>query len=269
MLDLEPKSYLVDWFSRQSMPVSVIDVGAADGDFAAEMRQICPAASLLLVEPFPASANKLRSRFGNDANIDIVSVALSNVAGTRDFHVYPESTQNSLMMKTEAVPEDVIRVEVSTLDDIVEKYKVPGPLFIKIDTQGQDLQVLQGGRDILRRYKPLIQVEVIFSSLYQEQCSPADLMRFMYDEGYSLADFSMQHTDAQGRLAYADWIFTPESPAMYLEAFYCRDSVMLAEQLAIQKKAAQDRLELIRQLDAACKERLALIESLSRKLKQK
>lgn len=61
----------------------------------------------------------------------------------------------------ECSPDIVNSIEVVKLDDT----QLPTPIdFIKIDTEGSELYVLEGAVNIIKRWKPLIQVETNSSS---------------------------------------------------------------------------------------------------------
>lgn len=51
--------------------------------------------------------------------------------------------------------------EIETLDKFIEDNKIEKVNFIKIDTEGHDLYVLKGALTTIRKYIPIIQIEVI------------------------------------------------------------------------------------------------------------
>lgn len=53
-----------------------------------------------------------------------------------------------------------IEVPVRTLDDIADELRMDSIAFIKTDTEGFELEVLAGARDILRRDQPVVFLEV-------------------------------------------------------------------------------------------------------------
>ena len=87
-------------------------------------------------------------------------------------------------------------------------------------------------------------------------------MLFRSGQGYHLADIRMPHFDAEGRVCYADWIFTPFPPQEPSAPFPCRDPFLLAERVAVFQQAAEERLALIGVLDAECRARQKIIDDL-------
>jgi FkbM family methyltransferase len=208
---------------------------------------------------------RLRERFEQQADVTIIAAALSDRPGKATLHRYPDGAQNSLLPQHAEDATSVESVTVTTLDRIVDQNPhLAGPELIKVDTQGRDLQVLLGGLGTIRKYRPVVQTEVIFADLYEGQCSPCDIFALMTSEGYALADMVMAHVDQDGRLAYADWIFTPDPPARCANLFACRDPALLAGQLSVYQEAATERLALIERLDAECRRLQAKLDQRTR-----
>ena len=76
-------------------------------------------------------------------------------------------------------------IDVVKLDDI--EYKSPVD-FIKIDTEGSELFVLEGAVEILSTYKPLIQVETNDSSAEFFDYDKERIMEFMRQNNYAVLD---------------------------------------------------------------------------------
>lgn len=81
-------------------------------------------------------------------------------------------------VRTISLPAD----RVSTLDEVV-----PSADFIKLDTQGSELSILQGGEKLLNGVLGL-KVEVEFLELYRGQPLFADVDAFLRARGFELAD---------------------------------------------------------------------------------
>ena len=62
-----------------------------------------------------------------------------------------------------------INVEVRRLDDYRLEHQLPFPDLLKLDVQGYELQVLNGGAECLQRVKAVI-AEVSFVEFYERQC---------------------------------------------------------------------------------------------------
>ena len=90
----------------------------------------------------------------------------------------------------EAVPEkasqyDAITVPVDTMDHLAEEMDLVDDVFIKIDTEGWDLEVIRGGAETLRR-ATAVMVESVFYPNPLGDSAPTfeDILTALRDLGY-------------------------------------------------------------------------------------
>ena len=77
-----------------------------------------------------------------------------------------------------------VSVPTDTLDNLFYAKNVPVH-FIKIDTEGWEYNILRGGEQTLRTYKPIIQVEYSETNMAQCQVNPLDLENLWKSYGYT------------------------------------------------------------------------------------
>jgi len=90
--------------------------------------------------------------------------------------------------------------------------------FIKIDTQGSELDILEGAIGGGMETTLGIESEVEFLELYEKQPLFGDMCKFMIDNGFEFYDFVVEYRygrrelNRKGQLAFADALFlrTPE-----------------------------------------------------------
>jgi hypothetical protein len=108
-------------------------------------------------------------------------------------HVSANSVSSSLLAPTQgqvaAAPESAQvgqeSVRVRRLDDVVAEVGVSGALWLKIDTQGFEEQVLAGAPEVLERAVG-VQCEVSLTQLYEGQADYLTIVGFLRDAGFSL-----------------------------------------------------------------------------------
>jgi FkbM family methyltransferase len=124
--------------------------------------------------------------------------------------------------------------------------------LLKVDTQGNDLAVLQGGLETILKHKPIIQVEFIYIPLYQGQCSPAEITEFLQFVGYKLFTLECLHVTTEGQLAFCDAIFVHRDVDLPITHEFGRidDSGSFESQLQTLTEICAERLEVINVLDA-------------------
>ncbi|HWC62617.1 MAG TPA: FkbM family methyltransferase [Rhizomicrobium sp.] len=142
------KSVLEELRLQGYAPRTLLDVGAHIGTFAQEFLQVFPDCAATLIEPNPFCQEDLaRLAFERHA------VAASDMPGRAELFLTKEwlqSTGSSLYRENTLFFRDdvVIRHEVEKvrLDDLFAGRRFD---FVKIDTQGSELDVLRGGEKVL------------------------------------------------------------------------------------------------------------------------
>jgi len=137
---------------------TVFDVGANVGNRVEAFLQ-CEA-KVIAVEPQPSCVEILTNKFGNRLTIE--NVGLNDTIGELEMQIANDSTVSSFnkdyINKTKerfkySKWEKTIKVQVTTLDNLIIKHGVPK--FCKIDVEGFELQVLKG----LHTKIPFISIE--------------------------------------------------------------------------------------------------------------
>jgi FkbM family methyltransferase len=136
---------------------TLFDVGANDGDTASEMLKAFAGAKIYSFEPHPTTFMKLRERFSANPRIQTVEVALSSNAGSAEMIAYDElSKLNTLLPDAPGAKRfgfhgRTVSVKTSTLDAFCAQNGIEQIDLLKIDTEGYDLVVLEGGCALLAR----------------------------------------------------------------------------------------------------------------------
>jgi hypothetical protein len=74
------------------------------------------------------------------------------------------------------------------LDSYITEHKIGAVSLIKIDVDGHECQVLRGARNLLRRDKPILLMEIMPYGLDEAGASLDDLLGILRVHGYSLYD---------------------------------------------------------------------------------
>jgi FkbM family methyltransferase len=252
--------------------LTFVDVGACRGAFAAMVLGIFPGARGLLFEPTSSNYKALSERFRDNRAVRVFNSALGEESGEKEFYAFDRSENNSLLrMCGDRSPREQRTIQVDTLDRFLEKVGTNWRIdFIKTDTQGTDLRVLQGGKATLEKFRPAVLIESIFVPLYEGQDSYFSILRFMEDLKYRLAGIHNAHYTSDHILAFADLLFL--SDTLYKKfalvpsnlEFICDDPLHLSEQVKFLQETCRERLELIDRLSRTAEERLQLIQELTR-----
>lgn len=194
----------------------VFDVGANAGQYALTMRALGYDGRIVSFEPSAEAFQVLAQAASRDPGWTAVNCALGEDEGVGVLHVAGNSQSSSLlpMLPThvEVAPDSCyVRdepVTMSTLAIEIERHvDAEDRLFVKIDTQGFERQVLMGAGDRLAKVAGL-QVELTLVPLYQDQLLIEELIAFVRRLGYVPMSLEPDFFDpASGQLLQADGIF--------------------------------------------------------------
>jgi len=151
-----------------------VDVGAFEGGMLRHMLRFAPRAQHYAFEPIPRLGQQLRKRF---PTCHVHTVALGARPGMETFHeVTRTPALSGLRRRVDLPAETPIReysVRVDTLDHLI-----PDDLtvaLVKIDVEGGEVGVLNGGRETIRRCRPVIVFECGLGGADSYGSRPADL----------------------------------------------------------------------------------------------
>lgn len=138
-----------------------VDVGAHSGAFLDLFLQFAPRGRHYAFEPIPALCLSLTERHSGLSNVIINNSALSEKTGKSTFkHVISNPGYSGLLQRRFDRPHEKVAdivVNVTTLDEVIPKSE--NIHFVKIDVEGGEFGVLQGGIETLKRCLPFIAFE--------------------------------------------------------------------------------------------------------------
>ncbi|HEX2115712.1 MAG TPA: FkbM family methyltransferase [Alphaproteobacteria bacterium] len=156
-----------DWFEDELAFVRrflkpgmrVIDIGANYGAYALTMaKAVGPEGRVLCVEPASETTGYLRRAIERNGftNIELRQCALSRAPGRQRLK-FEASAELHQLAATDSGDGEL--VEVDTLDRIAEGFPDFTLDFLKLDAEGEELNILTGGAATLARQSPLILFE--------------------------------------------------------------------------------------------------------------
>lgn len=147
---------------RVIRPGSVcLDVGCHEGAMLAQMLRLAPHGRFLAFEPLPHLHEALTKNF-NDPRVTVYRAALSDADGTATFrYVKSNPAYSGLQERDYEKPEVIEEISVQTvrLDTLLGGLNLPEISFIKVDVEGAERLVFEGGVESLRKYRPTIAFE--------------------------------------------------------------------------------------------------------------
>lgn len=179
----------------------VIDVGANAGQFRDLLRgQVGYAGPVASFEPVPALADALSARAASDPLWTVERRALGAEPGTADFNVMKDTQFSSFrsprhddvtLFTTQNTVRERVTVEVTTIDavlpDLVRSHGARAA-YLKLDTQGYDLEALKGARASLPRIAAL-QTEASVRPIYDGAPDHREVIDFAVSQGFVVSGF--------------------------------------------------------------------------------
>ena len=179
----------------------VFDVGANLGQYAMMLRERAGyAGPIVSFEPNPHIAAKLRENASGDNNWFVEQTALGASAERGKFNVMTRDQMSSFhqpqtietdLFRTEAIIAETIEIKVSTLEIELAKYRLKFGFrrpFLKMDTQGHDVEIAKGAGDKLRDFVGL-QSELAIKQIYAGAPNYIEALKFYSDSGFVLSAF--------------------------------------------------------------------------------
>jgi FkbM family methyltransferase len=155
---------------------TVFDVGAYIADHTVAYAR--KAGDLYAFEPNPVAFECLLHNTFYLDNCKCYNLAFGNQYG----HV--ESVCQSTNIGMATIKNAESGIEIQTIDFFVEKNKINRLDFLKIDAEGFEVEILQGARKTINKFRPVMFIEVNVATLAVKGYTKNDLLQTINDLGY-------------------------------------------------------------------------------------
>ena len=204
-------------------PITLVDVGASGGPIP---RFIALKGHTKTVgfEPDEMAFSELIKI--QDKETIYLNKALSNKPGEFDFYINKNRATSSFLLADQGflaefpnpqdyAPAEIVRKQVTTLDESLSSANIDDVDFIKLDTQGTELYILEGGSKVLTKCFG-IEIEVEFYPVYKQQPLFADIDDFLRGQGYILFDIhpiywkrsiGLEYGKSKGQLVWGEALY--------------------------------------------------------------
>ncbi|HSM98581.1 MAG TPA: FkbM family methyltransferase, partial [Gallionella sp.] len=159
-----------DWFEDEikflrhciKPGMRIIDIGANYGLYTLTCAKIVGASGRVWAfEPTQATATCLKMSISENqfSNIELIQSGLSNRLGKARLYTSPNSELNSLS-RGPASTDQFEEISLLTLDYCTSKFGWERIDFIKLDAEGEEINILESGKESLASLSPLIMFEL-------------------------------------------------------------------------------------------------------------
>ena len=204
-------------------PAVILDVGANEGRVAEAALRTYPQCQVICFEPVAGTFQALQKRltrygdrvaYFNEALSDVNSQAeinLTNFNGANSLQPQP-ALHKTLNPHVREVGKETITL--SRLDDIATKLPAQKIDVMKIDVEGHELKVLQGGRNFIQQNVDTIIIEIsMMRDASWSQQAVFDIFALMKELGFALLNvFDLHHAkQSEMLLVQMDCVFRKQS----------------------------------------------------------
>ncbi len=199
----------------------VVDVGANSGQYACTLRKNGYLGRIESFEPVAAPFAAACEAASSDPLWTVHNLALGATDSTAQINVAGNAAASSSLLpmlsrhahsapQSQYVAEET--VQVRALANLATQLSLRSGVFLKIDTQGFEREVLKGCGALIPDAVVGVQLELSLLPLYESAPLAGELMNWMADQGFTvsfaMAGFSDQHT---GELLQFDAVFVHEN----------------------------------------------------------
>jgi FkbM family methyltransferase len=200
----------------------IIDVGANTGQFASQCRTYGYHGEIISFEPSSSAHAALLQSAASDPRWTVADrMALGAATGEAEINIAANSVSSSILpmlnSHLSAAPNSAYlqkeKVPLRRLDDVLAPTFPGRSIFLKLDVQGYEPQVLTGATQLLSQ-TAAIQLEMSLLPLYDGEILMPQMTADMRAKGFHLWDLEPSFRDDNtGQLLQVDGIFTRQSPS--------------------------------------------------------
>ena len=199
MIIRKNKSIFTDFVKNNDLIFNYIDIGAR-GDIVSPWKELEDVSLIIGFEPDSVELRRLNDCFKNRRYYNI---ALWSEPATKKLYINDwESTSSMYLPNVEFINKFQTQhwsgrktkleldVKCNTLDSILYEDGII-PDFIKIDTQGAELEILKGCEKILIDYSPIVTCETWCAEVYKNAPMMHEVIDYMHSLGYQVFDMEL------------------------------------------------------------------------------
>jgi FkbM family methyltransferase len=198
-------------------PKVIYDIGAYQGKWSQEIEKLFGQARFYLFE-----ANQSNEPFLDDLTYSYYIAALGNIEGKTKFYSNGSTGDSFLKENTEFYAEGKYtekEIAMTTLSRVVKQNKIPLPDLVKIDVQGAEKMVIEGGLAQICHAEAIV---IEASVLEYNKGAPLifDMMQYMDSLGYRMADIlEGYYLPETNELAQLDLLFLKKGSKLLRSEF--------------------------------------------------
>jgi len=171
--------------------VFLLDCGSNYGFYSFYVASLSLGNQVLAFEASPKTFNSFRANLelNNFNNIDYRNLAISEVSGKFISFYESHNDWESSATHNKFQNNKIAIVETTTIDkELSKKVLSDFVIIIKLDIEGNEFNAIQGGKDIILKYEPLITIELSRYNFNNQNYNFDYFRKFLDDSKYKIYD---------------------------------------------------------------------------------
>jgi len=171
--------------------VFLVDCGSNYGFYSFYVASISPENQVLAFEASPNTFDsfKVNLDINSFRNIDYKNLAISEVSGKfisfyESYNDWESSATHNRFKNTK-----IVKIQSTTIDQELSKKDLSNfAVIIKLDVEGNEFNAIQGGKDTILKYEPLITIELSRYNFNNQSYNFDYFRKFLNDSKYKIYD---------------------------------------------------------------------------------
>ncbi len=166
---------------------TIIDIGGNIGRTTLEFATENKTGTIYSIEPHPGNFKRLSENIGLNSfpNIQAFNIGFGSQPGTALMAELDSANPGMNRITTDAQGYPTKEIQIETLDNFVQKQGISRIDFIKMDVEGFEYFVLQGGKNALKASYPVLFMELDDRLLREQGQSSKALLQLLQELGYT------------------------------------------------------------------------------------
>ena len=193
-------------------PNYIFDVGAFKGNWTVETMRIFPEAKFLMLEAQPDKEIFLKEIILKHPNTKY-EITLLGRQNSEAVNFYKMETGSSIYSEQTDAKREMLTLGMKTLDAVAPILNHGDTVFLKLDVQGAEIDVLNGASRIIP-YCVFILLEASILNYNKDAPLVGEIFTFLNEKGFVLFDICEQKRTNDDLLMQADLLFTKKHSAI-------------------------------------------------------
>jgi FkbM family methyltransferase len=171
--------------------IFLLDCGSNYGFYSFYVASLNLNNQSLAFEASPKTFNSFKANLelNNFRNIDYKNLAISEVSGKFISFYESHNDWESSATHNKFKNNKIVNIETTTIDQELSKKDLSNfVVIIKLDIEGNEFNVIQGGKDTISKYEPLITIELSIYNFNNQNYNFNFFRNFLNDSKYKIYD---------------------------------------------------------------------------------